>query len=73
MVTKEEVHKDEVVIVQDTYSNYRRTRIPKDVKNPLGTLLDLDGRITGMKFQGTEQIFRIPPDAPELHFWFQVC
>ncbi|CAL8122414.1 unnamed protein product [Orchesella dallaii] len=72
LVRPDEVSKDEVVIVKDNRFNYRRTRIPNGRETDIGKLVDLDGRVAGMKFQGiSDKIYRIPAGMKQLRIWFQ--
>ncbi|ODN00798.1 hypothetical protein Ocin01_05897, partial [Orchesella cincta] len=72
LLRQEEVSGDEVVIIKDTCDNYRRTRITNGSSDDLSSLIDLDGRVTGLKFQGiSTKIFRIPFENKKLQLWFQ--
>ncbi|CAL8141027.1 unnamed protein product [Orchesella dallaii] len=71
----DELLKDEVVIIQDYGYNYRRTRNPNGRETEFRNLVDIDGRVAGMKFQGVvDKIYRIPADEHYmiLRLWFQI-
>ncbi|ODM95132.1 hypothetical protein Ocin01_11548 [Orchesella cincta] len=72
LISPEQVADDEVVIVKDSSDNYHRTRIPTGSRNYLSSLIDLDGRVAGLKFEsGDGKIYRIPAENKHLMLWHQ--